>query len=229
MKRILLFLSAAPGKIKPKKKKTPTTTQAHNLDQQKKNSLLFFSLQVLFTEGGYTYLDVRPEYELDEAGKVRNCVNVPVYTAENKYDAAAGKKLLKKFPNDKFIAQVEKKIPNKETKLIVGCSDGKSYSMDALGALDEAGYVNMVALKGGYYAWFRCWDNNLRRRRGDGYTEVRRFFYDFLDAFLGLFCLFSPPRMHFKSSASLRRVGRSKERGRKRRKKSSRNLRKKNL
>jgi len=179
----VFFSSAAPGKIKPKKeKKTPTTTQAHhNLDQQKKTLSFLHSLQVLFTEGGYTYLDVRPEYELDEAGKVRNCVNVPVYTAENKYDAAAGKKLLKKFPNDKFIAQVEKKIPNKETKLIVACSDGKSYCMEALEALDEAGYSNMVALKGGYYAWFRCWDNNLRRRRGDGYTEVRKI--DFFESF----------------------------------------------
>lgn len=117
---------------------------------------------------------MRPEYELDQAGKVRGCVNVPVYTAENKYDAAAGKKILKKFPNEKFIAQVEKKLPNKATKLIVACSDGKSYCMEALEALDEAGYENIVALKGGYYAWFRCWDNNLRRRRGDGYTEVRR-------------------------------------------------------
>jgi len=117
---------------------------------------------------------VRPEYELDQAGKVRGCVNVPVYTAENKYDAAAGKKILKKFPNEKFIAQVEKKLPNKATKLIVACSDGKSYCMEALEALDEAEYENIVALKGGYYAWFRCWDNNLRRRRGDGYTEVRR-------------------------------------------------------
>ena len=27
--------------------------------------------------------------------------------------------------------------------------------MDALMALDEAGYVNLVGLKGGYYAWNR--------------------------------------------------------------------------
>ena len=107
---------------------------------------------------------------------------MPVYTAENKYDAAAKKKVLRKFPNEKFIAQVEKKIPNKETKLIVACSDGKSYCMEALEALDEAGYENMVALKGGYYAWFRTWDNNLRRRRGDGYTEVRSFFFFFFFA-----------------------------------------------
>lgn len=138
---------------------------------------------------------MRPEYELDEAGKVRGCVNVPVYTAENKYDAAAKKKVLRKFPNDKFIAQVEKKIPNKETKLIVACSDGKSYCMEALEALDEAGYENMVALKGGYYAWFRTWDNNLRRRRGDGYTEVRESERElesvlFLLLFVGFWCCF---------------------------------------
>ena len=63
---------------------------------------------------------------------------------------------------------MEKKVPNKETPLIVACSDGTAYSMEALEQLDEAGYVNLVALKGGYYAWFRTWDNNLRRRRGDG-------------------------------------------------------------
>jgi hypothetical protein len=57
----------------------------------------------------------------------------------------------------------QKKFPDKETKLIIGCSDGKSYCLDALDALDEAGYVNLVALKGGYYAWFKRWDNNLRR------------------------------------------------------------------
>jgi len=38
----------------------------------------------------------------------------------------------------------------------IACSDGTSYSMDALEALDEAGYVNIVGVKGGYYSWFRC-------------------------------------------------------------------------
>jgi hypothetical protein len=57
----------------------------------------------------------------------------------------------------------QRKFPNKDITLIIGCSDGKSYCLDALDALDEAGYANLVALKGGYYAWFRRWDNNLRR------------------------------------------------------------------
>ncbi len=56
--------------------------------------------------------------------------------------------------------------------MVIMCSDGKTYSMDALVALDEEGYTNIVGLKGGYYNWFKFFDNNLRRRRGDGYTEV---------------------------------------------------------
>ena len=55
----------------------------------------------------------------------------------------------------------------------IGCSDGKAYSIDALTALDEAGYTNIVGIRGGYYAWTKVFDNSLRRRRGDNYTEVR--------------------------------------------------------
>ena len=33
--------------------------------------------------------------------------------------------------------------------LQIACSDGTSYSMDALEALDEAGFVNIVGIKGG--------------------------------------------------------------------------------
>jgi hypothetical protein len=88
------------------------------------------------------------------------------------YDPEQNKKVVVREENPAFIAEVEKRFPDKETRLLVGCSDGKAYSMDALGALDEAGYTNLVALKGGYYAWLRTWDNNLRRRRGDGYTEA---------------------------------------------------------
>jgi rhodanese-related sulfurtransferase len=52
--------------------------------------------------------------------------------------------------------QVEKRFPNKSAaKLLVACADGRQYSIDALEALDEAGYTNIVGLRGGYYAWFR--------------------------------------------------------------------------
>jgi rhodanese-related sulfurtransferase len=68
-----------------------------------------------------------------------------------------------KEENPRFVELFSRKFPNKEEKLIIGCSDGKSYCLDALDVLDEAGYVNLVALKGGYYTWFKRWDNNLRR------------------------------------------------------------------
>ena len=37
-----------------------------------------------------------------------------------------------------------------------------------LGQLDEAGYVNIVGLRGGYNMWNRTWDSKLRRRNLPG-------------------------------------------------------------
>lgn len=128
--------------------------------------------RILFTEGGYTYLDVRPEIELDATGKVKGSINVPLINAKWRYDPEQKKKVVDKEDNAQFVAMVKKKIPNLETPIIVGCSDGKSYSLDALGELDEAGYENLVGLKGGFYAWYRVWDNNLRRRRNGEYAET---------------------------------------------------------
>lgn len=44
-------------------------------------------------------------------------------------------------------AQVKKKFPDTETKLLVACNNGRTYTMDALMALDEEGYTNIVGLK----------------------------------------------------------------------------------
>ena len=52
--------------------------------------------------------------------------------------------------------QVQRRFPDKGAKLLVACSNGRQYSIDALEALDEAGYTNIVGLRGGYTAWFRC-------------------------------------------------------------------------
>lgn len=130
--------------------------------------------RILFTEGGYIYLDVRPELELDAVGKVKGCMNVPFINAKWKYDPEQNKKVVvKEDPNpEAFIAAIKKKIPDTEAKILVGDSDGVTYALDALEALDEAGYYNIVGLKGGFYAWYKVWDANLRRRRGDGYTEA---------------------------------------------------------
>ena len=67
---------------------------------------------------------------------------------------------------------MEKRFKNKEHKILIGCSDGSTYSIDALEALDEAGYTNIVGLRGGYYAWHDRWDNKLRRRTNGEAVEV---------------------------------------------------------
>jgi len=128
--------------------------------------------RALFSNLGYTYLDVRPSIELEEVGKVRGSVNIGIKNARRKYSTEKGKKILEKSDNPDFVAQVEKRFPNKdEAKLLIACSDGRKYSMDALIALDEAGYQNLVGLKGGYYAWNRKFDNKLARRRFGEYQE----------------------------------------------------------
>lgn len=126
--------------------------------------------RVLFGSG-YVWLDVRSELERDEVGKVKGSVNVPFVNLSRVYDASQGKKVVKKTPNPNFLAQVQKKFPAKDTKLMVGCSNGKAYSIDALEQLEDAGYENLCFVRGGYNLWTRYWDNNLRRRRDGEYAE----------------------------------------------------------
>ena len=59
--------------------------------------------------------------------------------------------------------QVAKVFPDKNEKIIVACSDGRNRAIQALEALDEAGYVNIVGLRGGYNMWNRTWDAKMRR------------------------------------------------------------------
>ena len=114
---------------------------------------------------------MRPALELDEAGKAKGCVNVPIVNAKWVYNAEERKKTVVKSPNDDFLAQVQKRFPKLDTPLVIGCSDGTTYAIDALVALDEAGYTNLVGLKGGFYAWFRVFDNKGARRRYAEYAE----------------------------------------------------------
>eukprot|EP00884_Botryococcus_braunii_P010219 jgi/Botrbrau1/19199/Bobra.0077s0102.1 len=129
--------------------------------------------RVLFSEDGYTYLDVRPALELEEVGKVKDSVNIPLYNSVRKFNSETRQKEVVKTENEKFKEQIEKRFPDKGAKILVACSDGRNYSMDALEQLDEMGYTNLVGLKGGYYAWFRVFDNKLNRRRVQGeYSET---------------------------------------------------------
>lgn len=125
----------------------------------------------LYSNGGYTYLDVRSSLEVDEVGKVKDSVNIPWVICTRVWDPQEQKKVIKKEDNTEFIAQVQRKFPNRDAKLLVACANGRQYSIDALEALDEAGYTNLVGLRGGYTAWFRTWDNKLQRRRFGEYEE----------------------------------------------------------
>jgi len=44
-------------------------------------------------------------------------------------------------------AQIKKRFPDKDSKILIGCSNGKKYSMDALVAMDEEGYTHIVGLR----------------------------------------------------------------------------------
>ena len=59
-------------------------------------------------------------------------------------ETSVDSQVAQKSENPEFIAQVEKKFPDKDAKILIGCSDGRAYSMDALMALDEAGYTNIA-------------------------------------------------------------------------------------
>eukprot|EP00798_Chlamydomonas_sp_ICE-L_P001120 gene1120-3954_t len=156
---------------------------------------------------GWTWLDVRPTLEYEDAGKTKGSVNIPIKNSKKKF--VDGKKTFEKTPNPDWLAMVQKKFPckdpkitigcsegqthsmcvscpwslthalipsiridppqystictiksarrvhQKRQKIMIGCSDGQAYSIDALEALDEAGYVNLVGVAGGYYEWFR--------------------------------------------------------------------------
>jgi len=123
-------------------------------------------------ETGYTYLDVRSALELDEVGKVKNSVNIPLYNAKWVYDAEKRERNVAKSKNEQFLEMVKKRFPKTDTPLMIACSDGRTYSIEALEALDGAGYTNLVGLRGGYIAWFKIFDNKLNRRYFGEYAET---------------------------------------------------------
>lgn len=63
-------------------------------------------MQALFSNFGYAYLDVRPTIELEEVGKVRGCVNIPIMHAQRKYNTEEKRKVLQKEDNPDFISEV---------------------------------------------------------------------------------------------------------------------------
>jgi hypothetical protein len=62
--------------------------------------------QCLYSNGGYTYLDVRSALEVDEVGKVKDSVNIPFVICTRVWDPEQQKKVIKKENNGEFVAQV---------------------------------------------------------------------------------------------------------------------------
>merc|ERR1712232_314673 len=126
-------------------------------------------------EEGYTWLDVRTDQEWDE-GHIPEGIaeHVPLIIAgSRRFDSETGTRVFKdQKANPSFIRNVQDIFPNKDAKILVACSDSRSRAMMALEALDEAGYTNIVGIKGGYLAWQKIYDSKFRRRRTGEVSEV---------------------------------------------------------
>ena len=64
---------------------------------------------MLFSSDGYTYLDVRPRLEYEEAGRVKGSVNIPIMNARRVWDPEQKKKVIEREPNENFSEQVRQR------------------------------------------------------------------------------------------------------------------------
>lgn len=110
---------------------------------------------------GYILLDIRPEWEREKA-RVSGSLHVPLFVEDMDNGPLT---LLKKWVhfgyiglwtgqnftmiNPDFVRQVEVKVPDKESKLLVACGEGLR-SMMAASKLHEGGYSNLGWLAGGF-------------------------------------------------------------------------------
>ncbi|XP_058214536.1 rhodanese-like domain-containing protein 10 isoform X1 [Rhododendron vialii] len=110
---------------------------------------------------GYILLDIRPEWEREKA-RVSGSLHVPLFVEDMDNGPLT---LLKKWVhfgyiglwtgqnftmiNPDFVQQVEVKVPDKESKLLVACGEGLRSMMAAL-KLHEGGYRNLGWLAGGF-------------------------------------------------------------------------------
>ena len=100
-------------------------------------------------------------------------ISVPMCKAIKRWDPETKARVFDyiECPMDQWIARAKQLIPDPNTPLIVVSADGRDYAMDALDALDAAGYRNIVGLKGGYYKWNLTFDPRRMARRV--YTEYK--------------------------------------------------------
>ncbi|KAK3281568.1 hypothetical protein CYMTET_10657 [Cymbomonas tetramitiformis] len=143
----------------------------------------------LYLDADYKILDVRSPMEVEDEGKVGGSYNIPLLLCQKKYNPEIEKKEVVQTPNPDFIATVKETFPDTATNIIVMCSNGRQRAMQTLVALDEAGYTNLVGMKGGYNYFYYVFDNKFRRRdigraktvwSADGSTGIFASGVDFL-------------------------------------------------
>jgi len=95
--------------------------------------------ELLDSDQGYTYLDVRSQDEFED-GHAPGAVNIPV---AHKNPEGPGM-----LPNPDFVAQVSEKF-GKDDKIIVACLRG-GRSMKAAGMMIKNGFTGVIDMRGGY-------------------------------------------------------------------------------
>ncbi|KAL2500502.1 Rhodanese-like domain-containing protein 10 [Forsythia ovata] len=123
---------------------------------------------------GYILLDIRPQWEREKA-RVLGSLHVPLFVEDKDNGPLT---LLKKWVhfgyiglwtgqyftmiNDGFVKEVEKEVPDKDSKLLVACGEGLR-SMMAVAKLHKGGYKNLGWLAGGFN---RATDSDFPRVEG---------------------------------------------------------------
>lgn len=103
------------------------------------------SLQCLFPDGGFVWLDVRSTLENDEVGKVKGSVNVPFVNIKRVYNPETQQKDVKKEPNPDFIKMVrERPLPMRRPVCSGGA--GVAYSPSHLYASRLRGMSTPAAM-----------------------------------------------------------------------------------
>jgi len=106
-------------------------------------------------EEGYQYLDVRSKPEVESDGQTPRAVNIPLIDTVRKWNLSVSPAELEvtQTANPKFMEQIKEAFPDKDTPILVVCSDGTQRAIQVLMLLDAEGYTNIVGLKGGFIEW----------------------------------------------------------------------------
>jgi rhodanese-related sulfurtransferase len=113
---------------------------------------------------GYTYVDFRPTAEAEDQGKLKVQVSVPFMNGKSSYNSSTKQREIIKSPNPNFVKEFTAKFPVKDKKLLIACSNGKDCSIDALMALEAAGYTSLTGLKGGFLGFSKSYNTSLKRK-----------------------------------------------------------------